>query len=214
LPILITLWVIYWLYSTLEKYVIDPLGGLILWKARLGQSGAELPLWFENYAAPVLAVVLAFVLLYVLGFVAQSRSRRLVEWVLLRVPVISIIYNAVRNVFQALEKQGGQKRSERVVLIAFPHPGIKAVAFVTATCRDTKTGKDILCVYIPTSPVPTSGYFLLVPEDEVVEANWNSEQSLQTIISGGLTAPTEVNYFETKPALAASPDPAPSSHRG
>src|SRR5215467_13524976 len=68
LPILITFWVIYWLYSSLEKYVIDPLALLVLWKVRGGQADAELPYWFEAYAAPLIGVCIALLLLYALGF--------------------------------------------------------------------------------------------------------------------------------------------------
>jgi uncharacterized membrane protein len=53
-------------------------------------------------------------------------------------------------------------------------------------------------VYVPTTPVPTSGFFLLVPEEDVTELNWSSEEALQAIISGGLTAPPEVSFFKTK----------------
>jgi uncharacterized membrane protein len=49
---------------------------------------------------------------------------------------------------------------------------------------------------VPTTPVPTSGYFLLVPEDEVTDAYWTTEQALQTIVSGGLTVPSEVRYYK------------------
>jgi uncharacterized membrane protein len=201
LPIVITLWVIYWLYATLEKYVIDPLALLVLWLVRGGQADTKLPFWFEAYAAPLIGILIALLLLYGLGFFVHSRLRRIIDWVLLRVPGISVVYNGVRQVFQTLEQQRGkQQRSQRVVLVAFPHPGTKAPAFVTATCRDIVTQKVLLCVYVPTTPVPTSGYFLLVPEDEVTELSWGPEQALQAIISGGLTAPPEVSYFKTGPA--------------
>jgi uncharacterized membrane protein len=203
LPILITLWVIYWIYSTLEKYVIDPLALFVLWKVRGGQADVDLPYWFETYAAPPIAILFALVLLYCMGFFVRSRLQWAVDWVLLRVPVFSMVYNGVRNVFKALEKQPGQQGQQRVVLVAFPHPGMKVPAFVTATCRDIETQKAVLCVYVPTAPVPTSGYFLLVPEDEVTELNWTSEQAVQAIISAGLTAPSQVAYFKSgRPAVA------------
>jgi uncharacterized membrane protein len=211
LPFLITFWVIYWLYSGLEKYVIDPLALLVLWKVRQGQPDTELPVWFEKYAAPVIAVVVAVVVLYCLGFLAQSRLRRVIDWVLLRVPVISVVYNAIRDVFQTLERQRGQPRPQRVVLVAFPHPGMKVPAFVTATCRDIETQKVLLCVYVPTTPVPTSGYFLLVPEEEVTELNWSPEQTLQTIVSAGLTVPPEVRYFKSTSAAEVKAMAAPAS---
>ncbi len=212
LPVLITLWVIHWLYSTLETYVIDPLAQLVLWQVRGRQADNELPAWFEKYAAPLIALLVVLVLLYCLGFFVRSRLRRAVDWVLLRLPVISIVYNGVRKVIQALERQPGRQRPQRAVLVAFPHPGMRVPAFVTGTCRDVVTQKVILCVYVPTTPVPTSGYFLLVPEDEVTDLNWTPEQTLQAIISAGLTGPPEVAYFKpgADPAAVltsqASPD--------
>jgi uncharacterized membrane protein len=212
LPILITFWVIHWLYSGLEKYVIDPFALLVLRQVR--QPDTELPYWFENYAAPCIAIFIVLLLLYVLGFFARSRLRRVLDWVLLRVPVISAVYKSVQSVFQTLDKQREQKRAQRVVMIAFPHPGMKALAFVTATCRDRETGKAILCVYVPTTPVPTSGYFLLVPEEEVMDLNWSAEEGLQTIISGGLTAPPEISYYQTNPAAEPkSSGPQPGDNR-
>ncbi|HMF14263.1 MAG TPA: DUF502 domain-containing protein [Gemmataceae bacterium] len=205
LPVLITLWVIYWLYSTLEKFVIDPLALLVLWQVRGRQPDMELPFWFEAYAAPLIAILVALLLLYGLGFFVRSRLRRAIDWVLLRVPVISVVYDGVRKVFRALEKQPGRQRPQRVVLVSFPHPGTRVPAFVTSTCRDVETQKIILCVYVPTTPVPTSGYFLLVPEEDVIELNWSSDQALQAIISAGLTAPPEVRYFKTDLAPPSNP---------
>ncbi len=202
LPILITLWLFHWLYSSLETKVIDPIAQLVLWKVRGGQADAELPFWFENYAAPLIAIVLVLVLLYFLGFFAHSRLRQGVDWLLLRVPVMSGVYEGVRSVFKSMERQSGKQRSQRVVLIPFPHPGLKAAAFVTATCRDVQTQKTLLCVYVPQSPLPTNGHLLLVPEEEATELNWTSEETLQTLISGGFTAPQEVSYFGGKPAIA------------
>lgn len=211
LPILITFWIIHWLYSNLEKYVIDPLALLVLRQVEGRRPDTELPFWFETYLAPLIAILIALLLLYGLGFLAHSRVRRAIDWVLSRMPVISVVYNGVRSVFETLDKQRGQQRPQRLVLVPFPHAGMKALAFVTATCQDSETGQVILCVYVPTTPVPTSGYFLLVPEEEVTELSWSSEQGLQTIISGGLTAPPEVRYFKTRPATEMNVLAAPAT---
>jgi uncharacterized membrane protein len=209
LPILITLWAIHWLYSTLELYVIEPVARLVLWNVRQGDADRELPGWFEAYAAPLIAILVILVLLYCLGFFVHSRLRRAIDWVLLRLPVVSVVYNGLLKVFQTLGTQGGPQRPQRLVLVAFPHPGMRVPAFVTATCRDTETQKTVLCVYVPTTPVPTSGYLLLVPEEEVTELNWSPEQALQTIISAGLTAPPEVGYFKARPVTQGATAPAP-----
>jgi len=199
LPIVITLWVIHWIYSGLERYVIDPLALVVLRKVGGHRPDTELPVWFETYAAPFIAIVVALLLLYFLGFFVRSRFRAGIDWVFLRVPVISIVYNGVRNVFQTLDRRRGQPRPQRVVLVPFPHPGLRVPGFVTSTCRDIETQKALLCVWVPTSPMPTVGYVLLVPEEDVTELNWSAEQTVQTLLSSGLTAPPEVSYFKTKP---------------
>src|SRR5262249_9877281 len=168
-------------------------------------SSTELPYWFETFAAPLLAILVVLTLLYSLDYFSNTRFRSYISWTLRRVPVISHIYNPVRKVFEALDQQSGQQRPQRMVLVQFPHPGTKLPAFVTGVCRDMETHTNLLCVYIPTTPVPTSGFFLLVPEEEVTELNWDAEQTLQAIISGGLTAPPEVTYFSTRPPTNLKP---------
>jgi uncharacterized membrane protein len=79
------------------------------------------------------------------------------------VPLVSGIYNGVRQVVRTLDQQRGQVRPQRVIPVAFPHPGMRVPAFVIGSCRDVETRRVILCVYVSTTPVPTSGYFPLVP---------------------------------------------------
>jgi uncharacterized membrane protein len=75
---------------------------------------------------------------------------------------------------------------------------MKAPAFVTSECLEETTGKVILCVYVPTTPVPTSGYMLMIPEEDVVTLNWDLEETLQAIVSGGITVPPRVTYHATE----------------
>ena len=116
------------------------------------------------------------------------------EWILSNVPGVNTIYSSVSNVVNAVSNSQGKRNFKRVVLIEFPHAGMKAPAFVTSECTETTTGKTILCVYVPTTPVPTSGYMLMVPEEEVVALNWDLEETLQAIVSGGITVPPKVTY--------------------
>jgi uncharacterized membrane protein len=209
MPLLITLWIIAWFYSILEHKVIDPLAAVLLWKVKWTTSSTELPYWFEAYVAPILAILTVLILLYFLDMLADTRLRRGVGWTLKRVPIFSQIYNPVQQVFQSLEK-GPEEQALRMVLVTFPHRGVKLPAFVTGTCRDVKTGKVVLCLYVPTTPVPTSGFFLLVPEEEVTELNWNTEQTLQAVMSGGLATPREVSYFADQARQADPGPPVPS----
>jgi uncharacterized membrane protein len=141
-----------------------------------------------------LSLASLFAILFVAGMFAQSRLHRTFNWVMLNVPGVKTIYAAVSNVFNALSGSQGVRDFKRVVLVNFPHEGMKAPAFVTSECRDVETGGNILCVYIPTTPVPTSGYMLMVPEEDVVPLNWDIQETLQAIVSGGITVPRNVTY--------------------
>jgi uncharacterized membrane protein len=68
----------------------------------------------------------------------------------------------------------------------------------------------LLGVYVPTTPVPTSGFFLLVPEEEVTDLNWSTEQTLQAVMSGGLTVPPRVTYFKIQSAQNQAGQLAPT----
>ena len=138
---------------------------------------------------------------FVAGMFFRSRLHRFVDWFLNSVPGVSNIYSAVSKVINALSTSTDQQsKFKRVVLVQFPHPGIKAPAFVTGECTDANTGRKILSVYVPTTPVPTSGYMLLVEQDDVIDLNWDLEETLQAIVSGGITVPGTVSFSDT-PAI-------------
>jgi uncharacterized membrane protein len=193
LPIVLTFWIVYWLYSTVKQIVLDP----TIWAARyllFGKDVADIPAWV-GWVSPVIAIISALAVLYFLGLFVSSRLQGAVDWVMFRLPVITTIYKALRNVFQSLDTQlRGGGGVQRVVLVEFPHPGTRAIAFVTNTLRDASTGKTILCVYVMTGLVPPAGFTLFVPEERVVDTNWSANQALQAILSGGMTAPSMVRF--------------------
>jgi uncharacterized membrane protein len=202
LPIAITFGILWWLYSFFRGLILPPFVWLVV-HAIGTETVHSLPDWWENLVAPALATVLVLVLLYCLGWFVRSRFHRAVDWVLLHLPVVTVVYKAVRNVFESMGGQGGgASRFKRVVLVSFPHPGTKVAAFVIRTIRDEKTQKPILCVYVPASPMPTSGYVLFVPEEEVTELDWTVNDTLQSYISVGLAAPPIIQYFDGRPATS------------
>ncbi len=208
LPFFVTFWIVYWLYQTLDEYAISPMARLVV---RLAEGGAvAVPSWFTTFVAPALGLVTISVFLYFLGFFAHSRLALFVDTVVLRLPIITSIYSATSRMFQSLGGSSEISKFKRVVLVAFPHQNMRAPAFVTSSCRDTATGKTILCVYVPTTPIPTSGYMLMVPEEEVTELCWTLEETIQAVVSFGLTAPEEVQYFP----LGASSQAAVTDSQG
>ena len=189
LPIYITYAIVKWLYVFLYDYAIGPIAALI---RTYTFKEAAIPGYFLHGLSVVLAMFVVLSILMIAGIFAKSRIVRLTEWFLNKVPGVSTIYRVVSNVFEAINKSTETPDFKRVVLIEFPHPGLKAPAFVTSECQDSKTGATILCVYVPTTPVPTSGYMLLVPEESVIALDWNLEETLQAVVSGGITVPKKV----------------------
>jgi uncharacterized membrane protein len=168
MPFVVTAWIVYWLYSVLATYVIGPSARLVV-RITEGRADVVLPEWFASYVAPVVGALAVGAVLYFLGFFARARADRILDAVLLNAPIIRSIHKAVRQAFDAFRGTSDLRRFQRAVLVPFPHPGMRVPGFVTASCRDVETGKTILCVYVPTTPVPTSGYVLLLPAEEATE---------------------------------------------
>lgn len=203
LPFFVTFWIVYWLYQTLDEYVMSPMARLVV---RLAEGGAvAVPTWFTTYVAPVVGLIATGVILYFLGFFARTRLARFVDTILLKVPIVTPIYSAVSRTFQSLSGTGEMSKFKRVVMVTFPHPGMRSAGFVTSSCRDEATGKTILCVYLPTTPIPTSGYMLFVPEDEVTELDWTLEETVGAAVSFGLTAPQLIQYYGVPAGAAREP---------
>jgi uncharacterized membrane protein len=204
LPFAITLWIIYWLYSTLQGIVLDPIAHLISTYVG-GRVREGLPFWWDRVVAPLIAIAAVLAFLYFLGYFVRSRVARMVDWVMLRVPGVTIIYKAVRGMFQSLEGSGRGGQFKRVVLVSFPHPGMRALAFVTKSLRDADSGRTILCVCILTGVMPPSGFTLFVPEEEVIEVDWTVNEVLQVILSGGLTSPGVIRFHTGGPTKLIVP---------
>ncbi len=199
LPIVITFWIVFWIYSTLQRLFLDPAAEVVN-SLMADKTRENLPYWWQTYVSPVLAVALALGFLYVLGYFVRSRLSRALDWVLLRVPGVMLVYKAVSNLFQSLQSTGGGPTFKRVVMVAFPHPGSRALAFVTKTLRDSGTGEAILCVWVLTGVMPPAGFVLFVPEKDVTDVPWTVNETLQIILSGGITAPLLIPYTFGAPA--------------
>ena len=158
------------------------------------QTLVESPLFTNLFA--ILLVVLA---LYGVGrlttVVVGRRLLGLFEAILSKIPLVNVIYGAVKKLVTVLqEKPGGGL--QRVVLIDFPSPEMKTVGLVTRVLKDTSTGRDLAAVYVPTTPNPTSGYLEIVPLERVTSTEWTLDEAMAFIMSGGAVAPDTMNYDE------------------
>jgi uncharacterized membrane protein len=193
MPLVITFWILFQLYSILRSAILDPIAQLVTRLVASGHGGAP-PAWWMQWVAPFVAIGLIILILYIVGYFVRTKVAWAVDWVMLRVPGVTFIYETIREVFLSLEKQTQSKQPQRVVLVPFPHPGAKALALVTRRLSDSTTGRAILCVYVMTSVVPPAGFILFVPETDVVDLNWQTKEMFQVILSGGLSTPEHLPF--------------------
>jgi uncharacterized membrane protein len=122
-----------------------------------------------------------------------------------RIPFVQSVYSAVKKLVGAMQSRPD---GQRVVLIEFPHPGMKAVGLVTCTFDDAQTGVKLAAVYVPTTPNPTSGYIEIVPFDQMTHTDWSVDDAMKFIMSGGVVAPEKLDYY----GLSPKPDAVVAGH--
>lgn len=145
---------------------------------------------------PGVGIVSLVILVYIAGVVGSYvLGRRLIAFgyrLVDLVPIIRPIYRTARQTIDSLSLADWENRFSRVVLLDYPRPGVKSIGFVTATYKDD-SGQPMVVVYIPTTPVPTSGFLALLPEDDVVSTTLNVEEAMKIVISGGVLTPDQIH---------------------
>lgn len=197
IPLLITWWVVKFILDLLREFGSPAVAWLALAIRSFSPSAADLVL--HPFFDSVLAIILALLGLYLLGWAAtRVIGRRLLtafDALVSRIPLVRSIYSAVQKFLSVLQtKPDGV---QRVVLIDFPSPEMKAVGFVTRTLQDADTGRTLAAVYVPTTPNPTSGYLEIVPLEKVISTTWTMDEAMTFIMSGGAVAPPQMNYDQS-----------------
>jgi len=146
---------------------------------------------------PGLGLIITLGIVLGTGFVAKSVIGRWMmhfgENLLYRIPIVKNIYQGAKQLSNAIfsfAPKGDKFRS--VVLLEYPRKGIYSMAFVTGVAKGVlqeKTAKNMINLFVPTTPNPTSGFYLLVPEDEIIKLDMNVEDAFKVLISGGLYYP-------------------------
>jgi uncharacterized membrane protein len=162
---------------------------------------------------PGLGVVLTLLVVFATGvFAANIIGQQLVkfwEGVLARIPVVNSIYTGVKRISDTLFAPGGQA-FRKALLVQWPSPGSWTIAFLTGTpggdvARHLKG--DYVSIYVPTTPNPTGGYFVMVPREAVVELDMTVDEALKYIISMGVAAPDDSARRSARAAASAVTQP-------
>ena len=212
LPIVATVTLLSWAIRRIDNAVLTLL-----------PSAAEPQTWF-GFQIPGFGVVIAIILLIGLGSLTRNILGRSVirgvETALLRLPVVSGIYNFVKQIVGVFSRNQDEAFKE-VCLIEYPRKGLWAVGFITTDLRGAPAdhlADGYACVFVPTTPNPTSGFLLFAKREELTILDMTAEEGAKLIISGGIVSNNEelsditdeIDGIPSRPSKARRRNPAPS----
>ena len=181
LPVLATVWVLEFIVSVMDRTL------LLL-------PQALQPVSF-GVSIPGLGIVFAFVVLLLTGLlVANLLGRRLVlywEEILQQIPLVRTIYGGVKGFAETLLSNKG-KSFRKVVMLQYPSKGVWSIGFLTSDRLDeisARLGRPHVCVFVPTTPNPTSGFIMMVPRDDVIDLQMSVDAAMRMIVTLGVVVP-------------------------
>ncbi len=165
-----------------------------------------------GFRIPGLGILLTGAVVFGTGMLAANLvGRKLLKvWdgILQRIPLVRSIYGGAKNFTEVL--LGGSSQSfKQVVLVQYPRPGIYSIGFVTGTALaevQARTREEVVCVFMPTTPNPTSGFIILVPRRDLIFLDMDVEQAIKLVVSLGVVVP---KWHGGSVADLAPPPPAP-----
>jgi len=184
LPVFITAYIIWFLIRAMDvvlKYV----------------PAKYLPDTYLPVHIPGLGLILVLIIILAVGVLFRNLVGRKVvhfsENMVDRIPLVRIIYSGVKQLLESffLQKNDAFKR---VALVEYPRRGVYVIGFITGESKgevQSKINKNMMNVFVPTTPNPTSGFYILIPEDELIILNMTVEDAFKLIISGGIFSPPE-----------------------
>lgn len=192
-PLAITAWILWNVFSLVDRNA----------KKVLGEAFNDVP---------GIGFVLFFAVIILVGiFATNIIGRRMIsfgERIMTRIPLANRIYTAVQQISTAFL---GSSRSifHKVVLVEYPRKGIYSLGFLTiegAGEVQQKTDKQVVCVFVPTTPNPTSGMLIFVPDDQFIHLDMTIEDGLKLVVSGGVVVPPYPAAIEAVPQKLDKPD--------
>ena len=203
LPLGVTIFILRFAVQLMDKTL-----GLI--PARFRED-LRLP-FFDIYVfeIPGIGLALTLLILFLTGLLtANLAGRKMValgESLLDRIPLVRTVYSAVKN-FAEIVLGPGSQSFKRVLLIEYPRKGVWSLAFQTSTELgeiDARTGEDVICTFVPTTPNPTSGFIIMVPRADAIVLDMEVDEALKMIISLGVVVPA---WRGAKPPPSLAPLP-------
>jgi uncharacterized membrane protein len=182
-PLAITLWVLNLIIGTMDQsLLLLP----VSWR----------PEALVGFRIPGLGTILTLLIIFLTGLATRNFIGRQVvslwEGLLTRIPVVKSIYSSVKQVSDTLFSSSGNA-FRKAVLVQYPRQGSWTIAFLTGIpggeVKNHLQGVDYVSLYVPTTPNPTSGFFLMVPRADTIELDMSVDEALKYIVSMGVVAP-------------------------
>ena len=146
---------------------------------------------------PGIGLLFVFILLTFIGFLTAGLIGRFIiklgERIISRLPIIRSVYGALKQIFESVIASSSKSFRE-VVLIEYPRKGVWAIGFITGDTKgevQNATKENMVNVFLPTTPNPTSGFLLFVPRKDVIILDMNVEEGIKMVISGGIVTPKQ-----------------------
>jgi uncharacterized membrane protein len=185
-PIGITIWALAWIVERLDNLILPRLIHLFF------------PAIQDPPRIPLLGAAFTLLVILLFGVIARHffglELVRLGERILTRVPIARSIYGGVKQLVEAILKSGEGTSFRRVAIIEYPRQGLYALAFVTGPARGVVQAAHetpLVNCFVPTTPNPTSGFYLLIPRDDLIEIDMSVEDAFKLVMSAGLVYPGE-----------------------
>lgn len=186
LPIAFTIFILNFLFKTLDNWLSPSITKLLI------LAGAPI---LEDFRVPGLGVAATVFIIFLVGVLTKNifgaKLVQLGEMIVEKIPIVRNIYTGAKQVVTTIAHTDTNAFS-RVVLVEFPRKGIHAMGFVTSETKgevQALTEGDVVSVFVPTTPNPTSGFLVFLPQNDIIDLTMSVEDGIKLIISCGIVTP-------------------------
>ena len=206
LPVVITYYIFNWLFNLAFRIINNTIIIKILKKLVDFGFGEKADTFYMQVSVYIAAFLIIFLSITVLGYMTKvvffSKIIKRVLDILERIPIIKTVYSTSKQIIGIVYSDNGESVYKKVVAVEFPRKGLYAIGFLTAdkntALKEILPDKEIVNVFIPTAPNPTSGFLLCLPKEEVHYLNMSVEWAFKLIVSGGYITEDVVKHNEQK----------------
>jgi uncharacterized membrane protein len=203
-PVAITLALAFWLINFVDSHIVP------LIPAQWNPDTYLSEIFGVNFSIPGLGVVILFVVITLVGWLTAGYLGRIAvrvgENIVARMPVVRGVYSAVKQIMETIFRNQSQA-FRQAVLVEYPRRGLWTIAFVTSTSKgevQNMMKEELVNIYVPTTPNPTSGFLLFVPKEDIIYLKMTVEEAFKMVVSTGIVEPPDRRPEAAQKAPAVS----------